>query len=88
MNCNFRSLVESIIEKNTENGSELTEVVEKIKTERDTIEAVLAVITKPIGSDSVSEAKRSQLEAMKLYVKACKIAIAFVEDQIENGGEA
>lgn len=88
MNCNFRSLIESIIEKNTEDGSELSQTVEKIKAERDTIEAVLAVTTKPLGFDGVSDAQRSQLEAMSYYVKACNVAIAYLEDKIENGGEA
>jgi hypothetical protein len=87
MNCNFRSLIESIIEKHTENGSELSLTVQKIKDERDTIEAVLAVTTKPLGVGGVSDAQRSQLEAMSYYVKACNVAIAYLEDQIQNGGE-
>ena len=55
MDCNFRKLIESIIEKNTEDGSELSQTIEKTKAERDTIEAVLAVTTKPIGVYDMSE---------------------------------
>lgn len=84
MNCNFRTLIESIIEKNTEDGSELSQTVQKIKDERDTIEAVLAVTTKPLGVGGVSDAQRSQLEAMSYYVKACNVAIAYLEDQIKE----
>ena len=85
MDCNFRKLIESIIEKNTEDGSELSQTIEKTKAERDTIEAVLAVTTKPIGVYDMSDAQRSQLEAMRYYLKACNVAIAYLEDQ--NGGD-
>ncbi len=74
--CNFRKLIEEIIEKN--NSS-----IEACESERDAIKAVLAVAKPVPESDPLSHAKNEQLKALKLYLDATEVAIAYLKDKAE-----
>ena len=82
--CQFRELIESIIEKHTAEGDSLQNTILKIESERASVQAVIEVLIKPLASQPTGEQKR-QLDALELYVKAGGIAIAFLQDKIDGG---
>ncbi len=74
--CKFRKLIEDIVEKN--DGS-----IVACESERLAINAVLSTVKPAPESDppSIREAKSQQLKAIKLYLDALEVAIAYLKNK-------